>query len=70
MNKLFFVALAATAATGIAAAPAVAGLSHNPSFSHQLPVRVPVGAQPVQVADDHAHRSNGDGRRQLPRARR
>jgi hypothetical protein len=58
MNKLILVAVAATAASGIAAAPAFAGLSHNPSFSHQLPVRVPSGAQTVQV-DDHHHRSDG-----------
>ncbi len=53
MNRLIYVALTAAAAAGIAATPALAGLSHNPSFSHQLPVRVPVGAQPVKVAANH-----------------
>jgi hypothetical protein len=60
MNKLIYVAVAVAAASGIAAAPAVAGLSNNPSFSHQLPVRVPSGAQPVIVGNEHslaAHRS-------------
>jgi hypothetical protein len=59
MNKLIYVAVAAAAASGIAAAPAVAGLSNNTSFSHQLPVRVPSGAQTVSVDDEHslaAHR--------------
>ena len=44
------------AASGIAAAPAFAGLSHNPSFSHKLPVRVPSGAQTVAINDDHGSR--------------
>src|SRR5947209_3119194 len=60
MNKLIYVAVAAAAASGIAAAPAVAGLSNNPSFSHHLPVRVPSGARTVSVGDEHslaAHRS-------------
>lgn len=53
MNRFIFVAVAAAAAGGIATAPAIAGLSHNPSFSHQLPVRVPSGAQTVNVDDEH-----------------
>jgi len=54
MNKLIALTAVAVAATGLAAAPAVAGLTHNPSFSHQLPVRVPSDAQSVQVGDDHS----------------
>ncbi|MGI8668155.1 MAG: hypothetical protein ACR2N4_19350 [Jatrophihabitans sp.] len=42
------------AAALIAAAPAVAGLAGNPSFSHDLPVRVPSQAQVVSF-DDHGH---------------
>jgi hypothetical protein len=49
MNRLIYAFVAAAAAGGVAAAPAIAGLSHNPSFSHQLPVRVPSGAQTVNV---------------------
>jgi hypothetical protein len=52
MNRFIYVAAAAAVASGIAAAPAVAGLSHNPSFSHKLPVRVPSGAQTVNVSDE------------------
>ena len=52
MNRLFLLTAAALTATGLAAAPAVAGLAHNPSFSHQLPVRAPSGAQTVEVGDD------------------
>ena len=51
MNRFIYAAAAAAVASGIAAAPAVAGLSHNPSFSHKLPVRVPSGAQTVSVSD-------------------
>ena len=51
MNRFIYAAAAAAVASGIAAAPAVAGLSHNPSFSHKLPVRVPSGAQTVTVSD-------------------
>jgi hypothetical protein len=40
------------AATGLATAPAVAGLAHNPSFSHELRVRVPSDAQTVERGDD------------------
>jgi hypothetical protein len=53
MNRFIYVAAAAAVASGIAVAPAVAGLSHNPSFSHKLPVRVPSGAQTVSVRDEH-----------------
>ena len=51
INRFIYAAAAAAVASGIAAAPAVAGLSHNPSFSHKLPVRVPSGAQTVSVSD-------------------
>ena len=59
MNRFIFVAVAAAAAGGIATAPAIAGLSHNPSFSHQLPVRVPSGAQTVNVDDEHRRAPDG-----------
>ncbi len=35
----------------LAAIPAVIGLTGNPALSHRVPVRVPGGAQPVQVSD-------------------
>src|SRR4051812_50123648 len=54
MNRLFLLTAAALTAPGLAAAPAVAGLAHNPSFSHQLPVRAPSGAQAVELGDDSA----------------
>src|SRR5215218_4482855 len=54
MNRLFLLTAAALTATGLAAAPAVAGLAHNPSFSHQLPVRAPSGAQTLELGDDAA----------------
>ena len=53
MNRLLALTATSLAAVGIAAAPAVAGLAHNASFSHNLPVRVPVDAQAVQ-GEDHA----------------
>ena len=54
MNRLLALTATSLAAVGIAAAPAVAGLAHNASFSHNLPVRVPVHAQAVQAGEDHA----------------
>jgi hypothetical protein len=54
MNRLLLLTATALTATGLAAAPAVAGLAHNPSFSHQLPVRAPSDAQTVEVGDDSA----------------
>lgn len=52
MNRILLFTGIAAAACIAAAAPAVAGLSGNPSFSHDVPVRVPSRAQLVQF-DDH-----------------
>jgi hypothetical protein len=54
MQRGLIISAVALAAVGLAAAPAVAGLAGNPSFSHQLPVRVPSQARTAQLAvDDH-----------------
>lgn len=55
MKRLLLVLAAIVAAGGIAAAPAVAGLAGNPSFSHQIPVPAPSKAKQPQFADDHGH---------------
>ena len=55
MKRVLIFSAVAAAAVGLSAAPAVAGLAGNASFSHQLPVRVPSGATAAQVADDHGH---------------
>jgi hypothetical protein len=53
MKRLFLICSAVAVAGGVAAAPAVAGLAGNSSFSHQIPVRVPSQASIPQIADDH-----------------
>src|SRR4051812_47630189 len=53
VKRLLLILAATVAASGVAAAPAVAGLAGNPSFSHQLPVRAPSQAQLPRLADDH-----------------
>jgi hypothetical protein len=53
VKRLLLILGATVAAGGVAAAPAVAGLAGNPSFSHQIPVRAPSQAQPPQLVDDH-----------------
>lgn len=65
MKRLVIVLVAAVAAGGIAAAPALAGLRGNPSFSQQIPVPAPSQAkQPSFPADDHgglvSHPEPGD----------
>src|ERR1043166_7427330 len=55
MKNLPLILAAIVATGGNAAAPAVAGLAGNPSFSHQIPVPVPSQAQPPSFADDHGH---------------
>jgi hypothetical protein len=55
MKRLLLILAAVVATGGIAAAPAVAGLAGNPSFSHQIPVPVPSKAQQPSFADDHGH---------------
>lgn len=50
--KRILIISAIVAGAGAVAAPAVAGLSGNPSFSHDVPVRVPSEARIVQF-DDH-----------------
>jgi hypothetical protein len=55
MKRLLLILAAIVATGGIAAAPAVAGLAGNPSFSHQIPVPVPSKAQQPSFADDHGH---------------
>ena len=53
MHRGLIITAVALAAVGLAAAPAVAGLAGNPSFSHQLPVHVPSQARVAQLVDDH-----------------
>ncbi|WP_157749649.1 hypothetical protein [Jatrophihabitans sp. GAS493] len=53
MKRPLLISAFAVAAAAVAAAPAVAGLSGNPSFSHQLPVRVPAQTlAPLLVAHE------------------
>ncbi len=51
MKRILIVSAIAAAAAAVSV-PAFAGLSHNPSFSHRLPVNVPSQAKVVQL-DDH-----------------
>ena len=53
VKRLLLILAATVAAGGVAAAPAVAGLTDNPSFSHQIPVRAPSQAQVPLLIDDH-----------------
>lgn len=39
------------AGAALAAIPAVVGLSGNRAFSHEVPVRIPSGAEPVPASD-------------------
>jgi hypothetical protein len=55
MKRLLLILAAIVVTGGIAAAPAVAGLAGNPSFSHQIPVPAPSKAQQPSFADDHGH---------------
>lgn len=54
MRRLVLIFTAFLAAGGIAAVPAIVGIAGNPSFSHQIPVRVPTHARPVHLVDDAA----------------
>jgi len=51
--KALLLISAGIVAAGAVAAPAFAGLNDNPSFSHQIPIRVPTQAQVQPLADDH-----------------
>ena len=55
MKRMLLILAAVVATGGIAAAPAVAGIAGNPSFSHQIPVPVPSQAQSPRFADDSHH---------------
>jgi hypothetical protein len=55
MKRLLLILAGALVAGGAAATPAVAGLAGNPSFSHEIAVRVPTAAQTPVFADDHGH---------------
>lgn len=62
MKRLLLIIVSFLAAAAAIVVPAVMGLAGNPSFSHQLPVRVPSQARsgPVVLTDDlPAHRSVG-----------
>ncbi len=52
MKRLILILAGAMVAGGAAAAPAVAGLAGNPSFSHEIPVPVPSAAKTPLFADD------------------
>jgi len=66
MKRLLLILAAIVVTGGIAAAPAVAGLAGNPSFSHQIPVPAPSKAQHPSFADDRGgltpHAEPGDDR--------
>jgi hypothetical protein len=52
MKRLIMILAGTVVAGGVAAAPAVAGLAGNPSFSHEIPVPVPSAAKtPLFAAD-------------------
>lgn len=74
MKRLVIFGVAAGAAVAVSAAPAVAGLIGNASFSRQIPVQIPSGATPAQLADDRGDRgpsstsSAGVDRPQAPRS--
>ncbi len=53
MKRLLLISAGVLAAGSVAAAPGVAGLTHNPSFSHQIPIRVPSQVHLPQLVDDH-----------------
>jgi hypothetical protein len=57
MKRLLIISAVAAATLG-AAVPAFAGIAGNPSFSHKIPVRVPVNAQ-VVTFDDHGGSRHG-----------
>jgi len=57
MKRVLIFSIAAGAAIAVSAAPAVAGLIGNASFSRQIPVQLPSGATPAQLADDHGGRA-------------
>ena len=60
MRRVVVMALGAVAAGGIVAAPALAGLTGNPSFSQQIPVPVPSQAKALtSQADDHGGSNRG-----------
>lgn len=52
MKRLVLISTGILAAGGIAVAPAIAGLTDNPSFSHQIPIRVPSQAHEPRLGDD------------------
>ncbi len=54
MKRLALIAAGVIVAGGVAATPAVAGLAGNPSFSHEIPVRVPSAAKTPRFADDRS----------------
>jgi hypothetical protein len=53
MNRILLASALGVAAIAVAAAPAVAGLVGNPSFSHEVPVQVPSQARIAHLVDDH-----------------
>ena|ERR1700761_1958616 len=59
MKRIVSIVAGAVVAGGVAAAPAVAGLAGNPSFSHTIAVRVPTAAKTPALVDDHGHHQAG-----------
>jgi hypothetical protein len=57
MKRLALILAGVAVAGGVAATPAVAGLAGNPSFSHEIQVRVPSAAKTPVFADDHSRDS-------------
>jgi hypothetical protein len=54
MKRLLIIAVLVLAAAAAVVVPAIIGLAGNPSFNHQLPVRVPTQARsgPAVFTDD------------------
>jgi hypothetical protein len=57
MKRLVLIIAGVAVAGSVAATPAIAGLTGNPSFSHEIPVPAPSAAKTPVFADDH---SRGD----------
>jgi hypothetical protein len=53
MKRLLLISAGVLAAGGVAATPAMVGLTNNPSFSHQIPIRVPSQVHLPKLVDDH-----------------
>lgn len=53
MKRIVWIVVVVVAAVGIGAAPAIAGLVGNSSFSRNIPVRIPTQARTPRQVDGH-----------------